>query len=236
MQLMGGKFSTGKMIRCASTSKRFLMVARIKKKIEDKNAQKKLEGSQRRQKANNDCEQKKQQASAENAVNLASYNSCRAAVAACPCHPEQCKWLRYQLCKNPSSIDPCPVRPPLPPSLFLHAAEISFRASLRKQARACASSVRLEGRKTPSWLSRHCLPPPEPVRLLAAAAIPKRERGRLATTSLTTRTWIPWPPVLISSGTNSTRPMHSQMQGACVRSRNWVSTPLKKATMWDVGG
>ena len=40
-QLMGGKFSTGKMIRHASTSKRFLMVARIKKRIEDKNAQKK---------------------------------------------------------------------------------------------------------------------------------------------------------------------------------------------------
>ena len=32
-QLMGGKFSTGKMVRCASTSKRFLMVARTKKRI-----------------------------------------------------------------------------------------------------------------------------------------------------------------------------------------------------------
>jgi hypothetical protein len=55
---MGGKFSTGNMIRCASTSKRFLMVARITKRIEDKDVQKKLEGSQRRQKANNDREQK----------------------------------------------------------------------------------------------------------------------------------------------------------------------------------
>ena len=111
---MGGKFSTGKMIRCASTSKRFLMVARIKKRIEDKNAQKKLERSQRRQKANTDREQKKQQASAENAANLASRVSCRAAV-----DPEQCKWLRHKLHKNPNCVDPRPVRPPLPPSLFL---------------------------------------------------------------------------------------------------------------------
>jgi len=150
-------FSTGKLVRHAATSKRFIACARVKKNIEMKNQAKKNAASVRSKKATADKTAAKEVSAKANADKLASYNLClnfRAMTPMhCPCHPSlfspyptpptefRDKKLRFfsKQCRKPEGIK----------ALFSEAGSSPFQARPSKHGGTSNARFQSRNKNTP---------------------------------------------------------------------------------------
>jgi len=114
-QLMGSKFSTGKMQNYCLTDASFRMCARVKKHVEDANARKKLEGKERRKDKQTATAESKLAAKNKNLQDITAFKECllhrpgaQNHDRPCPCSPPTCKWLPFEICGNPACPEPVP--------------------------------------------------------------------------------------------------------------------------------